>query len=329
MEKIRIAFIGCGGVANGHASRVAAIEETEIVALCDTSPEALTGFKERHPELADVPVFADWRELLDKTELDAVELHTPHTLHYEQIMASLDLGLHVLTEKPMVCSSEHAVAVARKVAESGLKLQVSYQRHFEGAFRYMRELISSGDFGEVHSLAALQAQEWKNSQHGTWRQDPELSGGGQLNDSGSHLIDIMLWVTGLAADEVHAFIDNRGTKVDINSVVNVRFANGAQGSIAVVGDSVQFWEDMTIWGEHGVLYYRNGVLSQADRKGRLVEPRDMPSSTDPDRNFIDAILGRAELEVPVECGVRVIELTEAAWQSAERSGPVKVRRTDI
>ncbi len=325
---VKIAFIGCGGVSNGHARRILDMPDAEIVALCDNNPDQLSAYQQRYRQLAAVPAFTDWRKMLDSVEIDAVEIHTPHTLHYEQIMTSLDRGLHVLTEKPMVCRTDHALDVVRKVKESDRKLQVSYQRHFEPAFRYIRDLIARGEIGSVQFVTAWQSQEWKQLTTGLWRQKPELSGGGQLNDSGSHLIDIVLWTTQLIADEVSAFIDNRGTPVDINSAVNVRFTNGAQGTINIIGDGMRFDEEITIFGDKGVLAIRGGRLTYIDSDNEVHLPQRMPRSTDPDRNFVDAILGKDELQVPVECGLRVIQLTEAAWKSAKAGAPVKVDHSE-
>jgi len=325
---VKIAFIGCGGVSNGHARRILDMPDAEIVALCDNNPDQLSAYQQRYRQLAAVPAFTDWRKMLDSVEIDAVEIHTPHTLHYEQIMTSLDRGLHVLTEKPMVCRTDHALDVVRKVKESDRKLQVSYQRHFEPAFRYIRDLIARGEIGSVQFVTAWQSQEWKQLTTGLWRQKPELSGGGQLNDSGSHLIDIVLWTTQLIADEVSAFIDSRGTPVDINSAVNVRFTNGAQGTINIIGDGMRFDEEITIFGDKGVLAIRGGRLTYIDSDNEVHLPQRMPRSTDPDRNFVDAILGKDELQVPVECGLRVIQLTEAAWKSAKAGAPVKVDHSE-
>ena len=327
-KKIRIGFIGCGGVSNGHAERIIAMDDAEIVALCDTNQKTLDEYVERHPQLAGTPMFSDWKKMLDSVELDAVEIHTPHTLHFEQIMTSLDLGLHVLCEKPMVCKSEDALTVSRKLSETGLTLQVSYQRHFAPGFRHIRGMIADGVIGDVQFLTAWQSQEWKRITKGMWRQIPELSGGDQLNDSGSHLVDIILWITGLAADEVTAFIDNCGTPVDINSAVSVRFTNGAQGTINIIGDGITFDEEITVFGTTGVLAIRGGKLTHTDSEGKVHELQPKSDSTDPDRNFVDAILGKDELQVPVECGLRVIQLTEAAWKSAAEGKPSKVDHTE-
>jgi len=324
MSKVRIGFIGCGGIAGWHAQRLAPVSDAQIVALCDTSAPALKGFKERNPKLAKAPTFADWREMLDKVKLDAIEVHTPHTLHYEQIMAGLDRGLHVLTEKPMVCSTTHAFAIAKKVQETGLKLQVSYQWIFDNRFRHAQKLVASGELGEVLFVNAVLSQEWKLSQKGTWRQDPALSGGGQLNDSGSHLVNIILWIGGLVPSEVAAFVDNRGTPVDINSAVSVRFENGAQATIGVLGDCSRWWDEWVMWGEKGMLVYDEGILTHTAADGKQERLEHQPDESDPDRNFVEAILGKAQLAVPVERGVRAIQLTEAAWESARTGRVAKV-----
>ncbi len=257
-----------------------------------------------------------------------MQIASPHTLHFPQIMDSLDAGLHVLTEKPMVCSVAHARQVIAKAEEAGKILCISYQRHFQGAFRYMREAFQKGDIGELVFMSALQGQRWLQGTAGTWRQDPALSGGGQLNDSGSHLLDIILWVAGQGVSEVFAFVDNRGAAVDINSAISVRFVNGAQGTFSVVGDSrCSWWEDITFWAQDATFFYRNGRLYEQLGDQAPVEVTKLPDYSDPDRNFIYGILGKEPIQVPATCGLRVIELTEAAWRSAECGAPVKVERT--
>jgi predicted dehydrogenase len=330
MKQIRIGFIGCGGIANAHAERLRSIPEAEIVALCDPLDESMERFVKLNPEAAKVPRFEDdWLKMLDTVEMDAVGIFTPHTLHFEQTMAALDRGLHVLAEKPMVCTSDRARQIIKKLDETGLKLQISYQRHFDPVFQVAREMIANGDIGDLQFVHCHQGQEWLKSQSGTWRQILELSGGGQLNDSGSHLIDIILWVTGLEAESVHAFVDNCGTPVDINSAVNIRFKSGAQGSISVVGSCPVWTEEHTFFGEKGVLNINDGALylSVPGKDKKVVDLPDSPGE-DPDRNFVDAILGEAELVVPATCGLRVIELTESAWESGKTGKCVAVKVGD-
>ena len=328
MDKIRVGFIGCGGNASGHIGRVLDIPEAEVVALCDVDQASLQRAKERNSQAAELPEFTHYQEMLEQVELDAVEISTPHTLHFEQIMAALDKGLHVLTEKPMVCTVDHAHQVIAKAEETGKVLMISYQRHLQAQYRYVRNQVAAGELGDIQFISALQDQKWYLGTMGLWRQQMALSGGGQLNDSGSHLLDIALWMTGLEVAEVQAYMEYFDSEVDINSALSLRFRNGALGTIAVVGNSPTggIWEDITIWGTKAVVYLRRGeVFYKTQHSNEVYEVSNLPGSTTPDQNFIDAILGRDQVQVPPECGLRVIELTEAAWASAASGQPVKIK----
>lgn len=324
-NKIRVGIIGVGGMSYHHINGFLNSPDAEITALVDIVPSQMDIAFERVPALTGAKTYTDYRDLLAAGGVDAVEISTPHTCHFDQIMDSLDCGLHVLTEKPMVCSTEHARAVIDKARQADRVLMIHYQRHFSSPHRYIRNMIHSGALGEVHFINAFQCQNWKPRQVGKWRQDPALSGGGQLNDSGSHMVDIILWTTGLTAESVYADIDNRGTRVDINSSIAVKFTSGAKGNISIVADSTcVYYEDITIWGTKGTILYRNGKLFFCNEAGEMTEPADLPEGGHGDQGFLDTILHGAPNWVPPVCGLRVIELTEAAWKSGETGQPCPV-----
>ncbi len=158
-EKLKIGFIGVGGIAHGHVARLKKRPEVEIVGICDPSEESIARIRERQG-LENVPAFSDYRDMLDRVEMDGVVIASPHTLHFEQIMASLEKGCHVLTEKPMVCTQEHAKAVLRKAEETGKIVMISYQRHYFPEFIYIKQRIESGALGELTFVSALQGQDW-------------------------------------------------------------------------------------------------------------------------------------------------------------------------
>ncbi len=326
-DKIGVGFIGCGGIANAHVKNLGEVPEAEIVALHDPSEASLQRMYERNadrlPGLKDVPVYGTYQELIADPRVHAVQIHSPHTVHFPQAMECLAAGKHVLLEKPMVTSARDAHTLIEAWQQSGKVLMISYQRHFHKEFRYARQVIQSGGLGEIQYVAAFQGQEWLRATRGTWRQTQELSGGGQINDSGSHLIDIILWVTGLRAKEVSAFQEFFDTPVDINTAATVKFTNGALGTLSVIGNAPRWHEDITFYGSQGAIYIRQGQpLIHQDAMGQPVDTTDIGESSSPDRNWIEAILGRAEVEVPPQCGLAVIELTEAAWESAKRDGAV-------
>jgi predicted dehydrogenase len=321
MDHVRVGLIGCGGFQRHRVGNLLKVADARIAALADTSDDQMAMMAGAHPVTADLPRYHDYREMLERTEVDAVMIATPHTQHVDQIVHCLDHGVHTLCEKPMVTSVADAHRAIAARDKSGKQAMVSYQRHFQAEFRYIRDKILSGEAGEVTYISALQCQGWKKGTAGTWRQDPALSGGGQLNDSGSHLVDIMLWITGLQADSVSAFIDNRGTAVDIDSALSIRFRNGALGSITVVGDAPKWHEDITIWCKRMMFAIRqdHGLMVQYTDGDRF-RAEHLMGGTTADQNFIDAIQGRGKVESPFECGLEVIRLTEAAWKSAASGG---------
>ena len=325
VDRVRIGFIGAGGIARAHVRRLEEVPEAELVALCDPSPDAIARMQADYPHTASLPVFTDYCEMLDTVDMEAVQIHTPHTQHYEQGSQVLSRKKHLLMEKPMVCSAADAHALIA-AAPPDIVFMVSYQRHFQGPYIYIREQVRHGAVGEIQYVAALQSQNWLRNTRGTWRAVKSLSGGGQLNDSGSHLVDILLWTTGLAAESVFAYSQRYDGEVDIDSALSLRFTNGAQGTLSIVGDSPMWWEEFSIWGSEGAILYRNGsILQRAYGEEEMREVTQLPADSTPDRNFVDAILGRDAVGVPPECGLRVIELTEAAWRSAELNRPVSVR----
>ncbi|MDF2961533.1 MAG: putative dehydrogenase [Paenibacillus sp.] len=327
MERIRFLMIGVGGMGREHIRRLDQIPEAEIVALADPSAAAVEEVKKRFPGLADVPAFTDYREAVSRANADAAVIVSPHSMHFDQGMACLNGGLHVLMEKPFVAGSENAERIIAYAEAVNKHLAVAYQRHLMGPYIYIRNLIQSGDLGKINYICAYQAQRWLAGTTGTWRQNPDLSCGGQLNDSGSHLLDVVLWVTALEPESVSAFIDNRGSQVDIDSAVTVRFREGAIATFNVVGSASIGWrEDVSIHGEKGTVLYRNNqilVAKEGQREAVEVPFDELPASSDPNRDFVDLLLGKiAEAAAPASCGLRIARLTEAAWKSAANGSQV-------
>ena len=329
MDKtVRLGFIGCGGNSRGHGRSILGVEGTEIVGLTDVSQDALDAFKEAVGFENDVPTFSHHREMLSAVQPDAVVISTPHTLHFEQIMDSLDADCHVHTEKPMVCTVDHAKQVIDKVEETEKHLMIGYQRHLQSAYVYCRNVVQSEELGKANFVTAHQCQNWYRNQQGKWRQSLSLSGGGQLKDSGSHLIDILLWILEASPSEVYAMMDYKNCEVDILTAMSIKFDTGVLCNISVVGHAVGgMHEDFTIWLEDGTLFVREGrVYREEQGIGRVeIDREDLPRSENKDQAFIKLIRGqRTENPIDAKNGLRVIQLTEAAWDSAKKNQPVKV-----
>ena len=334
MAKIRLAMIVCGGNSSGHARNMNRNPDVQIVAACDVNTDIANNYITRNlPELTPKPAAYDnLDKMLAEVKPDAVLISTPHTLHFEQGMKALDAGCHVFMEKPMVTAADDAYTLADKVKKTGKVFIIGYNTPCSGNFYYLRKAIRENTFGKLELVTGYITQNWKRGTTGTWRQKPELSGGGQAYDSGAHLLNSLCWSVESNVAEVYAFIDNCGTPVDINSSINVRFENGAFAGIVISGNCpgpggthmAFIFDDGRIeidgWG--------GGWIRVFDNK-KLIEPSPVTpemSAGSADQNFIDAIMGRAEPRTSVMNGIIHSELMDAIYESAKTGVPSKPKR---
>ena len=331
---IRIGLIGVGGLGFLQAQTFNETEDVSIIAAVDVAEQARQIFEQ---EFAS-PAYEHHRELLHNhgTELDAVTIVTPHTLHYEQAMDCIERGIHVLIEKPMVTQIDQAVDLIEMAADRGVVLQVGYQRHFHPGFREVRRIIQSGRIGTIHMVSIYLGQDWVDLHSDTWRMDPSLSGGGQLYDTGSHVLDALLWTTGTRPVSVGAQISVEKSRVDINSALSLQLEESdtqITASVGISGDGVDVdpTEGYVYWGTDGRLDYTNGRLTVAEKEGmtyqtEITEGIDFQTLNKRKlENFISSMQGTVDPAVPGEFGLQVTALTEAAYQAAETGSVISVQ----
>ncbi|MES1227609.1 MAG: Gfo/Idh/MocA family oxidoreductase, partial [Armatimonadota bacterium] len=291
-----------------------------IVALVDPSLPAVERTLNEFPVLAGTRGFGSFEEFIKDPQCDMVVISSPHTIHADQVVASLASGLHVLCDKPLVTTvgDAHRVISARDAANR--VAAIAYQRHADGAWKWLREAVQDGRFGKIRMVNSHLGQQWLQLTRGSWRQLKSLSGGGQLNDSGSHMLDVLLWATGLRASSVSAYMDFCGTEVDINSTVSVLFTGGEMATLTVVGDAALWHERHFIWFEEAMVALADGTAEVWQRDGTHSKIDQFPRWPGIQENFLAAIESGAEVLAPFECGLRTIELTEAAWRSHDQGG---------
>lgn len=323
MDKLRVGIVGCGGFSRGHAKNIVAMSEAELVALCDISDEALDRYIEAvyGPDGSDVTRFNDMKDMYASMNLDAVFITSPHTLHFEHCMLALENDCHVLVEKPMVTSTEDAIALKKKVEEKSKILTIGYNTPCTPMFKYIRDVIRNQTFGKLELINCFLSQNWYKPTTGSWRQKPELSGGGQAYDSGAHLLNSLIWSVESAPKQVSSFLENFDSKVDINSVINVRFENGVLASIAIGGNC-----DTKI-GSHMALMFENGRIEVDGWIGQWmkvygpdkeeIDPKLTGKAHTTTSDFINAVLGKSEPSTSPINGLNQSMLMDAIYKSAE------------
>ncbi|MEI3611334.1 Gfo/Idh/MocA family protein [Pseudogracilibacillus sp. SO30301A] len=186
------------------------LDGAELVAVAGNDTLA----KERAASL-DVPLFADYRELLEECEIDGAIITLPNQLHLEAVRECATRGTDVLVEKPIASTVEEGSEMVRIAHEAGIKLLVGHHRRFSNKIQRLKEVIDSGKIGDlvgvnmIFAVAKDRAYFWEK-----WR--VSKSGGGPLLINAAHDIDTIRYVTGLTVDRVYASSQNhiRGNEVE-------------------------------------------------------------------------------------------------------------------
>jgi len=323
-KELTFGLIGCGGIMGWHIGNLSKIPGVTVGALADPSEQAIENTKKRNPALAQATTYSDHREMLRNSRLDAVIIASRHVDHYQQIMDCLNAGCHVLVEKPFVGSIAHAKATIALAKKKGKTLMVSYQRHFDPKFRFMRRCVQEGRLGRLQSITSSLGQGWLEGCRGSWRHDPAAALGGQLNDSGSHVVDIALWISGLKPVEVYGSIEKCDARVDINSAVTVRLEKNVLWTINICGNTPGFWEYLVLAGDKGTMAYLNGDVT-VNEGGVRMKGEGFGHYHDQTAGFVKAVRGEGPNEVPGEFGLLVTGLTQSVYRAAAARKPVRIR----
>jgi len=201
-DDVRIGFAVVG--SSGHAARVAApavvhSPRARLAAVVGSTQEGADRLAGTAP---DTTGYADLDAMLDDAAVEAVWVAGPNHLHADLAQRCLEAGRHVLVEKPIATSAARAAALTELAAERDRCLGVDYQHRFRPGHRWMREAIAEGAVGTPYLVRIH--RNWRYPYYpdmpatiaGSWRESAAESGGWALNDIGSHLVDLSLWLLG-------------------------------------------------------------------------------------------------------------------------------------
>ena len=185
---MRSAIVGYGNIGRVHARCIEEDGHT-LVAVCDIDPIALKNAPgERH--------YIDYLEMLDKEELDAVHICTPHYLHADMIIEALARNINVLCEKPLCITEEDIVRILEATERTGAQVGVCMQNRYNSANLYVKEYISNKS-----KLSATGSVSWHRDvayyRSGEWRGRWETEGGGVLINQALHTLDLVQWMVGM------------------------------------------------------------------------------------------------------------------------------------
>ena len=331
-QLVRVAIVGCGNMARWHIrSMLQQQDTTRIVAVCEPSAQAYAEacelFKQAH--LEPPPDQPDLDRLLEeyRGQLDAAFIITPHRYHHDQARAFLEAGLDVLLEKPMVMNAGEAQSLIQTRDRTGRLLVVAFPGSLSPQVRTAVRMLRSGELGPILNISAVVWQSWGPFSAGTWRQQPELSGGGFLFDTGAHMLNTVADLAGEDFAQVAAWLDNYGRPVDILGAVMGRLKSGAMVTLNACGEAIPSCaSDVRVFCTRAIV--RTGVWGERlelQRAGeKELQPVPVPQSLGVWEQFLAVRRGELPNPCPPEVGLRMARLWDAIRASAAQGGaPVR------
>lgn len=247
MKKLKIAIVGCGGIANQKhfPALKSQSDKCEMVAFCDIEIERAQKAAEEYGT-EDAKVYTQYEELLKDKEIDVVHVCTPNVAHSPITVAAFEAGKHVMCEKPMAHNTEAAEKMMEAWKKSGKKFTVGYQNRFRKDTKMLHEACVAGDLGDIYFA---KAHAIRRRAVPTWGVFPDKAkqGGGPLIDIGTHALDITLWM-----------MDN----YEVDSVSGTVFEKLGHLESATKGNMFGAWDPKTFEVEDSAFGYikmKNGA----------------------------------------------------------------------
>ncbi len=213
---MRVGVIGVGVMGRNHARILSELDQVDLVGVCDTD-------KRTADEVASlygtIPFYYP-EELLDQG-LDAVHVVVPTFVHHEVASMAIGRGCHVLIEKPIADTVEHAQDIFRLAAQAGITLMVGHIERFNPAIRKLRELINEGHLGQLLSISTLRVAPYPK----------RVADTGIIVDLGCHDIDIMSYLADCRVREVFCTASSTVHHLEDTASISLTFENGAPGHI--------------------------------------------------------------------------------------------------
>ena len=251
-KELRVGLIGCGFMGRTHSNGYNRVPnffpELEyhpvLKAVCSRSEDKVRAFAE---QWGYESVETDWKKMIDRDDIDAIDICTPNNMHAEIAIAAAQAGKMVLTEKPLARNLSEARQMVEAVEKAGVKNTVWYNYRRVPAVTLAKQIIDSGKLGKIFHYRANFLQDWTISAdlpqggEALWRLDADAAGSGVTGDLLAHCIDTAIWLNGSIKDVsalTETFIKERvhqltgkmqKVSIDDACIFHCHFKNGSLG----------------------------------------------------------------------------------------------------
>lgn len=323
---LRLGVIGAGLKAADYARGWAAMDDVRIVATAEVSVVSRQRFGDtcEAAGAARPAEYPDADAMLQAMagQMDAVYVSTPHVFHGANALAVIEGGYDLLLEKPMVTTVDEALALVEAEKRTGRTVVIAFQGGLSPLVHDTRDRARRGEFGELVSVSASIWEGWKNNYAGQWKQNPAISGGGFMFDTGAHMMNTVCVLADTEFARLSAYANNRGIAVDLATAVAARLANGAVVTLNAAGEGPPGCASAITF------FYTNAIV-RIDAWGKwrevsvggVAEPREEGETRDTPMQTFQAVRdGRLANPSTVANGLRFARLWDAIKLSASRDG---------
>lgn len=323
---LRLGVIGAGLKAADYARGWAAMPDVDIVATA----EVRFASRQRFGDVCEAAgrgrptEYEDARSMLEAEagKMDAVYVATPHVFHSANALDVIEAGFDLLLEKPMVTTVEEALALVEAEKRTGRTVVIAFQGGLSPLIHDTRDRARRGDFGDLVSVNASIWEGWAKSYAGQWKQNPEISGGGFMFDTGAHMMNTVCVLADAEFERLSAYTNNRNLRVDLVCAVAARLSNGALVTFNAAGEGPPGCAS-------AITFFYSKAIVRIDAWGKwrevtidgVAEPRDDSEIVDTPMHTFQAVRdGRMANPSTVANGLRFARLWDAIKASASRDG---------
>ncbi len=236
MKKFKSAVIGCGTIFPTHGVSIDLCERAELVAVCDKIIERAEAVAAKYGCRA----YADYKEMLEKEDIDVVHLCLPHYLHAPVAIDCMKKGKHVVTEKPMAITVKEAESMMRTADECGVTLACIFQNRYNAGTQLVRNMYLSGELGKIKGAKCFVTWNRSDDYYGKsdWKGTWAYEGGGVIIDQAIHTLDAVRYIMNSRPVEVDATIAKRSkvSSVEVEDTAEglIKFENGIDANFHAI-----------------------------------------------------------------------------------------------
>ncbi len=316
MNKLGVAVIGTGFWGKNHARNYKELENTNLVAICDVSPERAKTIADQYGAKA----YTDSAAMLKDPEIQAVSVCTWSTKLAEEALKCLNAGKHVLVEKPMATDTNQAQTLLDTAKANGLHLTVGFLMRFIPGLQQIRQAVESKKIGELVSATAKRVTQW-----------PERIGDvGVVKDTAIHDIDVMRFISGEDPVSVYAKMGNmRHRQFEDYAQIMLTYESGKTAFIESNWLTPYKIRSLNVTGSEAImrLDYNSQELWIENAK-ESVQPRipfEEPLKAEL-KHFAECITEKKKPMITGEDGYKALEIALAAMESSTKNTIIKLNK---